>query len=186
MCIRDSFYPDQMEAPTGTQRYYRIDSGRVHVIMLNLLWGVESFSAEQRAWFARQMASIPPDDWKIVMMHSMVYSSGNVFEGYAWHDPAAMVQKIAPLLEQYKVDLVVSGHNHHIEFLQKNGVSYAVVGGLGGKLDPEASAKSPASVWYLPNQHGFLDVTVRPTALELSFRDPGGSELKAFSISKIR
>jgi hypothetical protein len=180
------FYPDGMAAPNGSRRYYRIDAGRVHFIMLNMLWGVESFSAEQRAWFARQMTAIPPDDWRIVMMHSMVYSSGSVFDGYPWYDPAAMVQQVAPLLEKYKVDLVVSGHNHHLEFLQKNGVSYAVVGGFGGKLDPVASHRSPASVWYLPSRHGFLDVVVRPASLELSFRDPAGVELKAFSVGKSR
>jgi hypothetical protein len=178
------FYPDGMETPLGTRLYYRIDSGRVHFIMLEMLWGVESFSAEQRAWFVKQMESIPSDDWTIVMLHSMVYSSGSVFNGYAWYDPVDMVQQVAPLLEKYKADLVISGHNHDIEFLQKNGVSYAVIGGFGGKLDPVASYKSPASVWYLPNQYGFMDVTVRPDTLELVFRDPNGNELKTFSIGK--
>jgi hypothetical protein len=178
------FYPEGMETPIGTRLYYRIDSGRVHIIMLKMLWGVESFSAEQRAWFVKQMESIPSDDWTIVMMHSMVYSSGSVFGGYAWYNPVEMVQQVAPLLEKYKVDLVVSGHNHHIEFLQKNGVSYAIVGSLGGALGPEASHKSPASVWYLPKQYGFLDATVRPDTIELHFRDLNGSELKAFNIAK--
>ncbi len=180
------FYPEGMETPSGTRLYYRIDAGRVHFVTLKMLWGAETFSAEQRAWFAKQMESIPADDWTIVMMHSMAYSSGSVFSGLAWYDPPEMIQQVVPLFEKYQVDLVISGHNHHIEFLQKNGVSYAIVGGLGGKLDPEASYKSPASVWYLPKQYGFLDVTARADSLDLAFRDPNGNELRSFRIGKTR
>jgi len=118
------------------------------------------------------------------MMHSPVYSSGSMLGGKQYYDPVEMVQQVAPLLEKYKVDLVISGHSHHLEFLQKNGVSYAVVGGLGAPLDPVASFKSLASLWYLPQQHGFLDVTIHPATIELHFRDPNGNELKSFSIGK--
>ncbi|MBI5033201.1 MAG: metallophosphoesterase [Chloroflexi bacterium] len=178
------FYPEGMQTPRGTRLYYRIDSGRAHIIMLNLLWGVETFTAEQRAWFIQQMESIPVDDWKIVMMHSMAYSSGNISDGYAWYDPVEMVQQVAPLLEKYQVDLVISGHNHHLEFLQRIGVSYAVVGTLGGALDPDAAYRSPASAWYRSGTHGFLDVTVRPESINLRFRDANANELKAFAIGK--
>ena len=178
------FYPQGMATPIGTRDYYRIDAGRVHLILLKMLWGVESFSAEQRAWFVTQLEAIPADEWTVVLMHSMVYSSGSVVDGAAWYDPIEMVQQVAPLLEKYKVDLVISGHNHDLEFLQKNGVSYAVVGGLGGALDPVASHISPASVWYAPGQYGFLDVTILYDTIELSFRDPTGNELKSLSIGK--
>ena len=180
------FYPEGMETRYGTRLYYRIDAGRVHLLLLYLLWGAETFSAEQRAWFVKQLESIPPEDWTIVMMHPMVYASGSVFHGHAWYDPPEMLQQIAPLLEKYRVDLVISGHNHHLEFLQRNGVSYAIVGGAGGKLDPEATYRSPASVWYLPKQYGFLDVTARAEALQVVFRDPNGQELQAFRIGRTR
>jgi acid phosphatase type 7 len=177
-------YPPGMETPMGTRTYYRIDSGSVHFIMLKMLWGTDSFSAEQRAWFIKQMESIPSDDWTVVMMHSMVYASGVELDGFAYYDPADMIQQVAPLLEKYKVDLVISGHDHDLEFLQKNGVNYAVVGGLGAPLSPVATYKSPASVWYAPQQYGFLDVTIHPASIDLHFRDPDGNELKAFSIGK--
>ncbi len=179
-------YPNGMATQTGTSTYYRIDSGRVHFILLKMLWGVESFSPQQRQWFERQLQAIPVDDWTIVMLHSMVYASSSEFNGMAWYDPADMVSEVAPLLEQYKVDLVVSGHDHDLEFLQHNGVSYAVVGAMGGKLDPRASHLSPASIWYAPQQYGFLDVRVLPTTMELIFRDPDGQELRSFEIGQNR
>jgi acid phosphatase type 7 len=177
-------YPQGMQTSLGTRTYYRIDSGRVHILMLKMLWGTDSFSAEQRTWFIQQLESIPSGDWTVVMMHSMVYASGVELDGFPYYDPADMIQQVAPLLEKYKVDLVISGHDHDLEFLQKNGVSYAVVGGLGAPLSPVATYKSPASVWYAPQQFGFLDVTIHPTTIDLHFRDPNGNELKSFSIGQ--
>jgi hypothetical protein len=177
-------YPPGMETPNGSRRYYRIDSGRVHIIMLNMLFGPESFTGEESAWFIKQMESIPAGDWKIVMEHAPVYASGSDIGGKQYYDPVEMVQQVAPLFEKYKVDLVVTGHAHHLEFLQKNGISYAIVGGLGAPLDSAPAYKSPASVWYQFEQHGFLDVTVHPASIEIHFRDSNGNDLKSVSIGK--
>ena len=178
------FYPQNMDNPNGSRSYYRIDSGRIHFILLKMPWGTESFTGEQRAWFIKQMESIPADDWTIVMEHSVVYSSASMEDGKQYFDPVNMVEQVAPLFEKFKVDLVITGHEHQLEFLQKNGVSYATVGGLGAPLEDVATNKSIASVWYLPKQHGFLDVTVHPDTIDLIFRDPSGVELKSFSIGQ--
>ncbi|MBU0493353.1 MAG: metallophosphoesterase [Chloroflexi bacterium] len=178
------FYSSGMATPQGTSRYYRIDAGTVHVITLEMLWGVDMFTPQQKEWFIRQLESIPATDWVIVMMHSMVYSSGIKLEGIPWYDPADMIREVAPLLEQYQVDLVLSGHNHHLEFLQHNGVSYVVVGGLGGPLDPAPEYRSPASLWYRDGTFGFADVTVRPERIDLEFRDATGVELQSFTIGQ--
>jgi hypothetical protein len=177
-------YPAGMETQTGTRLYYRIDVGNVHFLMLNMLWGVDTFSSQERAWLGKQLESIPAGDWKIVIEHSMVYASGSDLAGKQYYDPVDMVQQVAPIFEKNKVNLVITGHDHHLEFLQKNGVSYAIVGGLGAPLESVATYKSPASVWYLPQQYGFLDVTVHPTTIELHFRDPNGNELKSFTLDK--
>jgi hypothetical protein len=177
-------YPQGIQTNSGSRLYYRIDTGRIHILMLKVLWGADSFNAEQQAWLVKQLESIPPEDWKIVMMHSAVYASGSVLGGKPYYDPAGMLQKIAPLFEKNKVDLVITGHAHHLEFLQKNGVNYAIAGGLGAPLDTVATNMSVASVWYLPQQYGFIDATIQPASIELHFRDPNGKELKSFTIGK--
>lgn len=42
-----------------------------------------------------------------------------------------------PLFEKYKVDLVISGHSHTYQRGERNGVTYAIIGGGGGKLDKQ-------------------------------------------------
>ena len=101
-----------------------------------------------------------------------------------WYDPPEMIRDVAPLFEQHKVDLVISGHDHHMEFLQHNGVSYCVIGTLGGVLTPEWDYVSPVSVWRNNTTYGFLDATVRPETIELGYRDTTGNLLKTFTVSK--
>ena len=51
-----------------------------------------------------------------------------------------LIDKILPILEDYNVDLVVHGHEHHYERgyfdEDKDGLMYMILGGGGGQLDP--------------------------------------------------
>lgn len=176
-------YPDGMAASTGTRLYYRIDAGPVHFIVLHMPWSsTETFTPQQRDWFVKQMEAIPATDWAIVLLHSMVYASSDDYQGLPWYDPPEMVQEVAPLLEKYRVDLVISGHDHQMEFLQRNGVNYCIIGTLGGPPDRDPTHISPASIWRNFGAFGFLDATVRAETIDLSFRDPAGGVLKTFTV----
>ena len=175
-------YPSKLPQSGRTPFYYRIDAGITHFIILNLLWSTtETFDRAQQEWFCNQMDSIPDDHWTVVMMHSMVFSSGDTELGLPWYDPPQAVQKMAPLFEKYDVDLVMGGHNHLLEFLQHNGVSYIVAGGLGGNLT-HARYISPASLWHNDNEHGFADVMVYRSRMVVYFRNRQGKILQTFTI----
>ena len=53
-----------------------------------------------------------------VITHCFFYSSGYVDEetGMAWYDHADMLREVAPLIAG-KADLVISGHNHYMEWI---------------------------------------------------------------------
>jgi alpha-tubulin suppressor-like RCC1 family protein len=95
-----------------------------------------------------------------------------------------MIDKLVPLFEKYHVNLVFSGHNHMLELLQKNNITYVVCGAFGGLPDPERSYISPASIWYMANQSAFMDVTVSQDTATLIFRDPDYKELKSLTVSR--
>jgi len=157
---------------------FRVDAGRLHVLALNLLWDSRSFDARQREWLVTQLASFPEADYVIVVSHAFIYSSGYLDEGSGmpWYDSESLIRDVAPLLEG-KVDLVVSGHNHYMEWLEHGGTAYAVVGVMGGVPDPEPTYKSPASVWFHRGSFGRLDVELRADGLRCAFRDPEGTVL---------
>jgi len=175
-------YQDYLCQPLGKDAkgdclWKRIDNSNIHFIILDLEWDLSLYTPEQREWLVRQLESIPKDDWCIVMSHTFYYCSGSKMEGWIWYDNPGTIEKLVPLFEQYDVDLVLSGHKHHTEFLQKNGVNYAVVGSFGGPLNPERDYVSPASVWYKAEAYGFLDVIIENNLANVIFRDPDGKEL---------
>jgi UDP-2,3-diacylglucosamine pyrophosphatase LpxH len=180
----DYMYSQPMELQTGSRLWQRIDADNVHFLLLDLEWGTDSYTPEQAAWLEQQLSTIPEGDWRIVMDHSYFYSSGGNWDLYPWYDDKGMIDKLVPLLEKYHVNLVFSGHNHMLELLQKNNVTYIVCGAFGGLPDPERSYISPASSWYMPDQNAFVDVTVSQDTATLIFRDPDYKELKSFTVSR--
>lgn len=165
--------------------HFRLDSGSVHVIALNLLWGIESFDKAQREWLKKTLTSIPESDTTIVISHCFVRASGyrDAVTGIDWSDNPDLVAKLAPILEEGGVDLVVSGHNHFMEYLEApakdggKGTAYAVIGSMGGIADPERTIVSEYSRWYRGKQPGFLDLDLYDGRMKLTFRDETGKQL---------
>ncbi len=164
---------------------WRADASPVHFIALDLLWGPEGFGAKERAWLSVQLESIPDDHYVVVLSHCFFYSSGYVDEhtGKAWYDHADMLREVAPLIAG-KADLVVSGHNHYMEWIEADGTAWAVVGAMGGKPDPEPSYRSPGSAWFARDVYGRLVLELRPEGLACEFQDQDGKELFSRLISK--
>jgi hypothetical protein len=181
------FFPASMRTDTGSTLYYSMKAGAAEIIVLNLLWGAESFDARQAAWLEERLSELPPGQQAIVLSHAFIFSSGYVDEfGYGYYDNPRTIARIAPILERHKVALVVSGHNHYMELLRKNGVTYAVVGAMGGVLDPEPSYRSPASVWFKQGVHGRVDLDISAAGIALAFRDQDGKALYETSIPAAR
>ena len=157
---------------------WRIDAGRAHFIALDLLWGPEGFGAKEKAWLAEQLASIPASDYIVVMSHCFFYCSGYIDEGtgMAWYDHADMLRKVAPLIAG-KADLVISGHNHYMEWIEADGTAWAIVGAMGGKPDPEPSHVSPGSVFRNQGVFGRLVLELTPDGLACEFQDQDGTPL---------
>ena len=162
----------------------RLDRGDVHFLLLDLEWGAEDCTPEQREWLEGQLDSIPPDDWTVVLSHHYLYSSGSVAYGVKRYDDPGMISALTPLFEEKGVDLVISGHNHHMELLEEGGVTYAVVGAMGGKLPPPFSYRSPAGSWSDTGEYGYLLVEVGRDRLELEFRDSEGNVIHAASVGR--
>jgi hypothetical protein len=174
------FSPPPLRAGSGSPYYYAMSAGKAEIIVLNLLWGAESFGKAQAAWLERTLSGLPADRQVIVLSHCFFYASGydDPDSGMPWYDNAGTIAKVSPILERHGVALVVSGHNHYMELLRKNGVSYAVIGTMGGLLDPAPTYVSPASVWLRDGAFGRLDLDIGDAGIALAFRDRDGRTLR--------
>lgn len=103
------------------ERWYSFDWGDVHFVGLD----TEQIGEEQAAWLdADLQANQLP--WTIVFAHRPPYSSGE------HGGEPRFRERFVPLLERYRVALVLSGHDHDYERTNPvNGVTYVVTGGGG-------------------------------------------------------
>jgi len=162
--------------------WQRVDVSGVHFFILDREWNDDSIPPDRKTWLEEELASIPSGDWTVVISHAYYYASGGVYGWYPWFDDETAIRELVPLFEKYDVDLVFSGHNHQLELLQKNGVTYVICGAFGGWPDPPRTYTSPASVWYVPGRYGYVDVTLGPRA-DVVFRDVDGRTLKSLTVT---
>jgi len=175
-------YPDILNSSSNSNFYYKIEINNIHIFMLDLEWDTRTYTREQKEWFENEIKKVSPDDWVIIINHAMYYTSGIEALGKSWVDLKDMIQKFENLFITYDVDLVFSGHNHHLEFLNVSDIAYIIEGGFGGKPDPPRTKEGTGSLWYLSNQHGFVDVNINGKNATISFRSPEGDILKEFIV----
>ncbi|MCL2140170.1 MAG: metallophosphoesterase [Dehalococcoidia bacterium] len=176
--------PKEINTVSGSQLWYRIDIGSIHFLFLDIEWSAESYTAAQAAWLESQLQEIPRNDWKIVLGHGYYFSSGATQTCRDWFDNLETITPLTPLFEKYGVDLVFSGHNHHMELLQNNGVTYVICGAFGGAHDHIRTYTSPTSLWYQQAQYGFVDVNIDSHQCSLFFRDSDNLILNTITIWK--
>lgn len=182
-----AFYEKYLQPPDGktsNRLWSRIDIGKVHFLLLDLEWELQVFTKAEEIWLAKELAKIPKEDWTIVMCHTFFYSSGAVEDGWPWYDNTAVIDKLSPLFEKSDVDIVISGHKHDNELLQKNGVTYVVTGALGGQPDTLFDYESPASVWLKKGTYAFADITIAGNTATISFVDKTGKILYRTTVKR--
>jgi Predicted phosphohydrolases len=182
------FMRPPLKTDSGSPFYYSIDAGPAKIIVLNLLWGAESFDAAQERWLEKTLSATPESQQVIVLSHCFFYASGYVPDdsGMPWYDHKGTIGKVSPILERHKVALVVSGHNHYMEYLEHGGVAYAIIGSMGGVLDPAPTYHSPASLWLGQGKFGRIDLDIDASGIALAFLDQNGATLYEAKIPRIQ
>ena len=84
---------------------------------------------EALAWLDQELSRLREStQWVFVAFHEPMYT-------FSSHGPWLKGREhVLPLLEQHKVDLIISGHNHCYEHFLVNGIHHVVSGGGGAPL----------------------------------------------------
>ncbi|MCA9654714.1 MAG: metallophosphoesterase [Myxococcales bacterium] len=160
----------------GNERYYELQWGPLH------LFAVDSdpqepdgntIDSEQARWLREHMsASALP--WQVVYMHHPPYSSGDHGSSRGMRWPFA----------QWGADVVMSGHDHHYERIERDGLPY-FVNGLGGNPNRYSLRRPvPGSMVRFRDAHGAMLVEATPDRLELRFVTVSGEEIDSRVITR--
>ena len=99
--------------PSGTEAYYSFDYGNIHFICLESYETDRSPSGAMMTWLELDLQA-NDKEWVIAFWHHPPYTKGS-------HDSdnegqlIDMRENAVPILEQYGVDLVLTGHSHSYE-----------------------------------------------------------------------
>lgn len=98
---------------SGSELYYSFDYANIHVVCLDSFLSDRSTNGSMLAWLRNDLAATEKD-WIIAFWHHPPYSWGD-------HNSDGdfflieMRERVLPILEEYGVDMVFSGHSHAYE-----------------------------------------------------------------------
>ncbi|HNR18929.1 MAG TPA: metallophosphoesterase [Bacteroidia bacterium] len=99
---------------SGTEAYYSFNYGQIHFVCLeSTTASFRQMNSPMMQWLQSDLAA-NTQKWTIVYWHHPPHSKGT-HDSDADIEEIEMRQNFAPIIEQYKVDLVLSGNSHSYE-----------------------------------------------------------------------
>jgi len=111
--------PKRAEAggePSGTERFYSFDHGRIHFICLDSEGNLSKKGSMYR-WLERDLRRTRTGgyDWLIAYWHHPPYTKGSHDSDIKNRRMEIMRRRFVPLLESYGADLILTGHSARYE-----------------------------------------------------------------------
>lgn len=158
----------------GGQRYYSFVHGNVRFLVLD----TNSLDPRQLQWTETALRS-SREAWKIAYFHHPLYSNAGR------HGDAIDIRlRLEPLLIQYGVNVVFSGHDHIYERLKpQKGITYFVCGS-GGKLRKGDLEKSEQTAAGFDQDQAFMLVEVAADELHFEAISRAGATVDAGTIRR--
>jgi len=159
--------------PYVANRYWSFDYGPAHVAVVDQYVNYAPGSSQYN-WLVNDLANTSKP-WKFLLFHEPGYSAG----GHG--DNMDVRNRIQPLCEQYRVDIVFAGHNHYYARCEANGIPHITTGGGGAPLygpDPNYSTY----VVKTSQSHHFCKIDIQGRFLNCTVIDRNGAQIDSFSI----
>jgi hypothetical protein len=136
-------FPTAAEAggvASGTESYYAFDYGDVHFIVLDSEQAPSMSGTPMLTWLEAdlQAAVMNNPDWIVALWHRPPYTKGLLHNSDTESNEINMRQFVVPILENYGVDVVFSGHSHSYErsYLIDNHYGLSTTFSAANQVDP--------------------------------------------------
>jgi len=135
-------------------------------------------SQAQLDWLdAALTASTAP--WKIVIGHHPVYTALADADGFD-HDQPDLIARLNPVLLKHDIPIYICGHDHCLQSVNMDGITYVVTGAGSQTYTPDA----PIRGGFASGAHGFMTVHLSSEALHYALVDKHGHTLYAETITR--
>ncbi|MCK9490535.1 MAG: metallophosphoesterase family protein [Sulfurimonas sp.] len=103
--------------PSGNEKFYSIESGNLHLVMLDSEMYRIDRNSDLAAWLREDLKK-NTKPWVIVALHTPPYTDGS-HNSDSDYDSGGRLKKVrenlVPIFDEFGVDLVLSGHSHSYE-----------------------------------------------------------------------
>ncbi|KAH7441916.1 hypothetical protein KP509_03G061900 [Ceratopteris richardii] len=118
--------------------------------------------------------------WKIVIGHHTVRSVGH------HGDTPELVNQLLPVLEKYRVDVYINGHDHNLQHIKRSNssVHFFTSGGGSKAFKGLQDYGVEAGVKFVFDGQGFLAVSIVPDFILFRFYDVFGEVMYSYQLHK--
>lgn len=136
-------------------------------------------STAQKRWLEQTLSDTSSSiQWKIVVAHHPCYTVGN----RALNTPHIRYS-LEPVFEKYKVDLYISGHEHHLQYTHPKGkYTHHFISGAGSEANEGMKPRGDYN-FFAPIQ-GFMTFSLLPENIQVQAISRKGEILKTITIKK--
>jgi tartrate-resistant acid phosphatase type 5 len=145
--------------------YYAERKTRAHVLTQD--------PQRQLDWFKAGLAASKAP-WKIVIGHHPIYSGGD------HGDSPELIEKVLPLLHEYKVQAYFNGHDHDLQHLMSGEVNL-FDSGAGSRVRP---TKKTAHTKFAASRSGFTTVALQSDRMDVCMIDSQGKLLYTTTVRR--
>lgn len=178
-------FPTQGESgglASGSEHYYAIDYGRVHLIFLDSEASDLEPGSAMLQWLQQDLAATH-QPWLIALLHHPPYSKGthdSDDKRDSWGRMRKVRENLVPLLEQGGVDLALFGHSHVYERSHLMACHY----GDSASFKPVMQQQSGDGQYRKPLQPQPRDGTIYNVVGSSANKDEGPLDHPAMAVAK--
>jgi tartrate-resistant acid phosphatase type 5 len=132
----------------------------------------------QLAWLDKALTDSTAE-WKIVIGHHPIYTALDGSDG-ADHDQPDLIARLNPVLLKHNIPIYVCGHDHCLQSVKMDGVTYVVTGAGSQTYTPNP----PIRGGFANGSHGFMTVHLSRERLHYELVDMTGKTLYAETITR--
>lgn len=132
----------------------------------------------QLDWLDAQLAASKAQ-WNIVIGHHPVYTALSDGDGYD-HDQPDLVARLNPILQKHAVPIYICGHDHVLQSVQMDGITYVVTGAGSQTYTPRAAIRGG----FASGAHGFMTIKLSGHRLDYALVDLHGTALFSQTITR--
>jgi hypothetical protein len=152
--------------------FYHSDFGNINgrpllrIVYLDTNASTDEMSVQAK-YIREQFINTPVQPiWKIVAGHHTIRSYGKHFK-----DKSALQNRLLPALQEAKVDIYLSGHDHNQQLIVKDSEPNYVINGAGGGKILYAQKGKSEDLRFFNEGYGFVGLKANATELKIDFYD---------------